>query len=211
MSTNTLVATTGRRTGSAESRRLRREDKIPGVLYGHGMTPVSIVVDRRELRNALNGSLVNTLVNLDVDGTVYPAILKDMQRHPVRRTVSHVDFMQVNLNEVLTLSIVVRIEGEAKAVVSEGGLVDPAVNTIEITAKASDIPSEIVIDITDMKPGDVIRLGDLTLPVGATATGDPEEAIVIALSTAGSRAEGASEAGEAEGEGETAAEGDAGE
>jgi large subunit ribosomal protein L25 len=202
MSTNTLVATTGRETGSAASRRLRREEKIPGVLYGHGMSPISVVVDRRELRNALGQGGLNSLVNLDVDGTKYPAIVKEMQRHPVRRNVTHVDFMQVNLTEELTVSVSIRLEGEAKAVQSEGGLVDPALNSLEITATAANIPNEIVIDITDMKPGDVIRIGDLTLPTGVVATGEPEEAVVIALSTAASRAEGE------EGEAAEAAEGD---
>ena len=198
MSTNTLVATTGRETGSAASRRLRREDKIPGVLYGHGMSPVSVVVDRRDLRLALGHGGVNSLVNLDVDGSTYPAIVKEMQRHPVRRTVTHVDFMQVNLTESLTVSVTIRLEGEAKAVQSEGGLVDPALNTLEVTATAQNIPNEIVIDITDMKPGDVIRIADLSLPSGVVATGDPEEAVVIALSTAASRAEGETEGDSAE-------------
>lgn len=198
MSTNTLVATTGRETGSAASRRLRREDKIPGVLYGHGMSPVSVVVDRRDLRLALGNGGVNSLVNLAVDGSTYPAIVKEMQRHPVRRNVTHVDFMQVNLTESLTVSVTIRLEGEAKAVQNEGGIVDPALNTLEVTATAENIPSEIVIDITAMQPGDVIRIGDLSLPAGVVATGEPEEAVVIALSTAASRAEGEAEGDTAE-------------
>lgn len=207
MSTNTLVATTGRETGSSASRRLRREEKIPGVLYGHGMTPISVTVDRRDLRLALGHGGVNSLVNLAVDGSTYPAIVKEMQRHPVRRTVTHVDFMQVNLTESLTVSVTIRLEGEAKAVQSEGGLVDPALNTLEITATAGDIPNEIVIDISDMQPGDVIRIADLTLPSGVVATGEPDEPVVIALSTAASRADG-DDADAAEGD---AAEADAAE
>jgi large subunit ribosomal protein L25 len=190
MSTNTLVASTGRPTGSAASRRLRRENQIPGVIYGHGMTPVSIAVDRRELRLALGShGGVNTLVNLEVDGTTYPAIVKEMQRHPVRRNVSHIDFVQVNLTEQLTIHVSIRLEGEAKAVLNEGGLVDSAVNSLELSARAGDIPSEIVIDITDMKPGDVIRLGDISLPSGVTAQGDPDMTVVTALTTSASRAD----------------------
>ena len=100
----TLVANTGRPTGSAASRRLRREDKIPGVLYGHGMTPLSVTVERRELRLAVSGaSSMNTLLSLQVDGKTYPAIIKDLQRHPVRRTVTHIDFLQVSLDEEIRL------------------------------------------------------------------------------------------------------------
>ena len=116
-----LVAETGRATGSANSRRLRREDHIPGVVYGHGMDPISISVVRRDLRLALSGPAgVNTVIDLTVDGKVYPAIVKDLQRHPVRRNVSHIDFIQVDLNEEITIAIPLRLEGEAKAVIDEG-------------------------------------------------------------------------------------------
>ena len=82
---------------------MRKAENIPGVLYGHGMTPVVVAVGRRDLRVALSGPAgVNTVLDLTVDGTVYPAIVKELQRHPVRRTVSHVDFLQVNLDEEIT-------------------------------------------------------------------------------------------------------------
>src|SRR5690606_15162294 len=113
----TLVANTGRPTGSAASRRLRREDKIPGVLYGHGMDPLAVTVERRELRLAVSGaSGMNTLLTLQVDGSTYPAIIKDLQRHPVRRTVTHIDFLQVSLDEDIAVAVPIVLEGEAKAV-----------------------------------------------------------------------------------------------
>src|SRR5262249_43475008 len=95
-----LVAETGRSTGSANARRMRLEDHIPAIVYGQGMAPTRVTVPRRDLRHALSGPAgVNTVLDLTVDGAVYPAIVKEMQRHPVRRTVAHVDFLQVNLNE----------------------------------------------------------------------------------------------------------------
>lgn len=182
MAQTLLVAHTGRSTGSANSRRLRRDDKIPGVLYGQGMEPVVLHVERRDLRQALSGSAgANTVLTLQVDGTTYPAIIKEMQRHPVRRTVSHVDFLQVNLTEALTVSVPVRLEGEAKAVVSNGGLVDPAVDTLEVSTTPGNIPDEIVIDISSMQVGDVIRLADVALPAGVTALGDPDMPVVTVL------------------------------
>ena len=203
-----LVAETGRATGSANSRRLRREDHIPGVVYGHGMDPISISVVRRELRLALSGPAgVNTVIDLTVDGKVYPAIVKELQRHPVRRNVSHIDFIQVDLNEEILIAIPVRLEGEAKAVIDEGGLVDPAVDTIEVRTTPRSIPNEIVIDITDMTMDSVITLADIKLPAGVTATADPETAIVTVLIT---REEELPEGEAAEGE-EGAAEGEAAE
>jgi large subunit ribosomal protein L25 len=202
MAQTLLVAHTGRSTGSAQSRRLRREDKIPGVLYGQGMTPVVLHVERRDLRLALSGSAgTNTVLDLQVDGKVYPAIVKDMQRHPVRRTVSHVDFLQVNLSEAITVSVPLRLDGEAKAVLSAGGLVDPAVDSIEVTTTPGKIPDELVVDVTNLQPGDTIRLADVTLPAGVTATGDPEMAVVSVLMGRGSSPRSTAE-------GESAAEGD---
>ena len=184
----TLVATTGRSTGSAASRRLRREEKIPAVIYGQGMAPVSVIIDRRDLRLALSGAAgTNTILEIAVDGNVYPAVVKEMQRHPVRRTVANVDFLRINMSEELTIAVPVRLVGEAKAVVAEGGLVDPSEDTIDIVTTPANMPSEITIDISEMQPGDVIRLGSITLPKGTRALGDPDLPIVTAI--AGSKAE----------------------
>jgi large subunit ribosomal protein L25 len=211
MSQTKLVATSGRPTGSAAARRLRAEGHIPGVLYGHGMSPISVTVERRELRVALSGPAgANTVLALEVDGKSYPAVVKEMQRHPIKRTVSHIDFLQVNMNEEITVSVPVRIEGEAKAVLSAGGLVDPAVDTIDVLTTPNNMPNEFVIDVTDMQLGDVIRLADVPMPAGVTATGDPEMPVVTVLQTRAAAA--AAEGGEGvEGEGGEAAEGDAAE
>ena len=177
-----LVAETGRPTGSANSRRMRREEHIPAVVYGQGMQPITISVVRRDLRHALSGPAgVNTVLDLTVDGTVYPAIVKDLQRHPVRRTVTHVDFIQVNLDETITVSVPLRLEGEAAAVQAGGGLVDPAVDSIEVTTTPRSIPDEFVVDISDMEMDSVIRLADIPMPTGVTATGDPESPVVTVL------------------------------
>jgi len=185
-----LVANTGRPTGSAASRRLRAQDHIPGVLYGHGMAPVSVTVGRRDLRLALSGGAgVNTVLDLTVDGRVYPAIVKDIQRHPVRRTVAHVDFIQVNLDEEITVSVPLRLEGEAAAVAAGGGLVDPAVDSIEVTTTPRHIPDEFLVDVSGMDMDTVIRLSDIPMPAGVAATGDPETPVVTVLTMRAEMAE----------------------
>ena len=203
-----LNAETGRSTGSANARRMRREDSIPAVVYGHGMTPLSITVARRDLRIALSGAAgMNTVVDLTVDGTVYPAIVKELQRHPVRRTVQHVDFLQVNLNEEIVVAVPLRLEGEAKEVQANNGLVDPAVDTIEVRTTPRNIPDEFVVDITDFTMDTTMTLGELPMPAGVTPTHDLDMAIVTVLITRAALAEEA-EAGEGEeGAGEGAAEG----
>jgi len=152
------------------------------VLYGRGMSPVSVTVERRDLRLALSGPAgSNTVLALEVDGKSYPAVVKEMQRHPVKRTVSHIDFLQVNMNEEITVSVPLRLEGESKAVAATGGLIDPAVDTIEVLTTPNNMPNEFVIDITDMQPHDVIRLADVPMPDGVTAIGDPDMPVVTVL------------------------------
>ena len=191
----TLRITSGRAEGSSAARRLRREENIPGVLYGQGMTPVSVSVAPAALRDALSGPAgTNTILTLEVDGNSYPAVVKDMQRHPVRRTVAHVDFMRINLSEELTVSVPVTLVGNAKAVLAEGGLVDAAADTLELVTTPANMPSEVAIDVSNMKPGDVIRLSEITLPAGCRALGDPDMAVVTA--SAGSKAEAPAPAAE---------------
>ena len=208
--TATLSAETGRTTGSPSSRRLRAADRIPGILYGHGMTPVVLSVARRDLRVALSGPAgQNTILTLSVDGSSYNAVVKEMQRHPVRRNVSHIDFVQINLTEEIVMSVPVHLTGVAKQVVAAGGLVDAAVDSIEVRTTPANVPNEIVIDITDLTPESVIHLADLKLPAGVVAVGDPDMLIATVLMSRGSTADAAAAATTAAGDapaGEAAAE-----
>lgn len=189
MSETKLVAQLRSTSGSPAARRLRAEGHIPGVLYGQGMSPLSVTVERRELRLALSGPAgSNTVLALQVDGKSYPAVVKEMQRHPIKRAVSHIDFLQVNMNEEITVSVPLHIVGEAKAVIAEGGLVDKAVDHIEVTCKPNDMPNSFDVDISHMHPHDVIRLSDLTMPKGVTPLGDPDMPIVTVLVTSAAEA-----------------------
>ena len=179
-----LKTKVGRTIGSAESRRLVLADQIPAVVYGHGMIPVKITVDRRDLRIALAGPAgANTILELQVGDDKYPAIVKEMQRDPVKRVVRHVDFMQISLTELITMDVPVHLKGTAKAVLADGGLVDATVNTIQVRATATNIPNEILIDVTNMGMQDVIRLAEIQLPTGVTAVGDPDLVVVTVLTT----------------------------
>ncbi len=177
-----LIAHPGRTVGSAEARRLRADDKIPAVIYGRGMQPVAIAVERRDLRAAVSGTAgMNTILDVTVDGTVYPSLIKDIQRHPVRRNVQHVDFIQVNLNEDVTVSVPVRLEGQAQEVLQNNGLVDLTMTELEVITTPRNIPDEIVLDISEMTLDDVIRVADIPLPAGVTAAADPEYPVVTVL------------------------------
>jgi large subunit ribosomal protein L25 len=176
-----LTAETGREPGTRSSKRLRREGKIPGVVYGHGADPVAIAVDARELRHALNTEAgVNALLNLSIDGANQLTMARVLQRHPVKNTVTHVDFQVVRRDEVMSADVAFTIVGEPKAVHDQDGVVDQAMFSLTINATPSAIPQHIEVDISGMKIGDAIRVGDLKLPSGVTTDVDPEEAIVVA-------------------------------
>ena len=203
--TATLSAEIGRQTGSPSSRRLRAADQIPGVLYGLGMEPVVLTVARRDLRVALSGPAgANTILSLKVGGASYNAVVKELQRHPVRRNVSHIDFVQIDLAEEITMHVPVHLTGVAKAVVAAGGLVDPAVDSIEVRTTPANVPNEILIDITDLTSESVIHLSDVKLPAGVVAIGDPAMLIATVLTSRGAAAATTEVAGEAAGAAETA-------
>jgi large subunit ribosomal protein L25 len=175
-----LVAETGREPGTRASKRLRREGKIPGVVYGHGTDPVAVAIDARELRHALNTEAgVNALINLSIDGTSQLTMPRVLQRHPVRHTVTHVDFQVVSRDEVVSAEVPFQLVGEAIEVHNNDGVVEQALFALTINATPSAIPSHIEVDISALTIGDAIRVGDLRLPNGVTTDVDPEEAIVV--------------------------------
>lgn len=184
--------------GSANSRRLRTAGKIPGVMYGHGTKPTSVAVDARELRLALTTEAgVNALLQLNVDGTKHLALARDIQRHPVRGTVSHVDFQVVNRNEQVTADIPLTFTGEALKVTKNGGVVEHLLNSLNITATPTTLPSHIEVDLTELELDGAIRVKDLKLPNGVTTSLDADEPVVIGATTRGAAAAG-SEAAEGE-------------
>ncbi len=175
-----LVAETGRPRGSRAARRLRREGKIPGVIYGHGTDPLPVAVGARELRVALNGEAgANQLLSLDTGSGTYLTLARDMQRHPVAQTVTHVDFIIVRRDEVISADVPITLVGEAIEVQHGDGLVEQQMFTLPINAMPSDIPAGIEADISELTIGGQVRVSDLTLPSGVTTDVEPETAVAI--------------------------------
>ena len=199
----TLKATTGRTLGTGPAKRLRVEGKIPGVVYGLDADPIPVSVEWRPLREALTTDAgLNALIDLDVDGDIALTIVKELQRHPIRGNVLHIDFLRVSADAEITVDVPIVVVGEAKAVENENGVIDQVLTALPINAKPADIPNEITIDISELTIGDAIRVADLQLPAGVSTDLDPEDAVVMA-------AHGDTEP-EAPAEGEGAAEGEAG-
>ena len=200
-----LAAEVGRPIGSRSVRRLRREGKIPAVIYGRGTDPLPVAVVARELRAALNTEAgANQLLSLDTGSGTYLALAREMQRHPVAQTVTHVDFVIVRRDEVISADVPITLIGEATEVHHGDGLVEQQMFTLPINALPTAIPSSIEADVSGLdhrRAGAGVRPH---APAGVTTDVDPETAIAI-----GQPPRVVTEEQPAEGEGEEAAEGEA--
>ena len=189
----TLAAELGRPVGSAASRRLRHQGRIPAVVYGHGADPLPISVAARELRAALSTDAgINALLSLQVDGgSGYLAMARDIQRHPVRHTVIHVDFQVVNRDEAVVADVPLNLTGEAVEVGRADGIVEQQLFSVPVKAKPADIPNSLEIDVSRLTVGDSLRVADIALPAGVEVDVDPDTVAVSGIASRLARAEGA--------------------
>jgi len=175
----TLHVLTSRERGSASSRRLRHEGAIPGVVYGHGVGPLPVSVNAKEFRTAVSGEQgLNALITMDADGTTYTVMAREIQRHPVRGTVSHVDFQVVDPNQTVVAEVPLHLVGDAVEVRHADWEVDQQMFSIEVKTRPDRIPHSIEVDISELTAGAAIRVGDLVLPEGVEAVDDASVAVV---------------------------------
>lgn len=202
----TLPAETGRPAGSRRSGRLRADGKVPGVVYGLGSEPVSVTVSWPELRKALvTEAGLNALITLDYDGHQDLTVVKELQRHPVRRNVLHVDFLRVDRDAAIEVDVPIIAMGEAKDVESAKGLAEQHLHSLTVLAKPGSIPTQFEVDISGLQIGESITVADIELPAGVTTHVDLELPVVSGVATRFTAAEGAEAAGEGEEGGDEAA------
>lgn len=217
MSEVKLIANTGRELGTRPSRRLRTENRIPGVVYGLGRPSVTVSVDRRDLRLALTTDAgLNALLDLEIDGTTELAVVKEVQRHPVRREVIHIDFLRVDRDATIEVDVPIHVEGEATRVTQENGIAEQRLMAVTVRVKPTDIPDSITVDISEMTLDRTITVGELDLPPGVELVTPEDQAVVSAELTraalvveSGAEGEGAA-GGEPEAAGEGAPSGEGG-
>ena len=179
MPETTLTAHTGREIGSSSTRRLRAEGKIPGVVYGHGTDPIPVAVVGREFQIAMSGEAgLNTLLSLKVDGTDHLTLARDIQHHPVRNVVTHVDFLIVRRDELISAEVPINLVGEALEVAHGDGIVDQQLFTLHIKAKPADIPPSVDIDISSLTIGGALHVSDIAIPTGVELETDLDATVV---------------------------------
>lgn len=203
----TLTVQPGRELGTRPSRRLRAEGQVPAVVYGQGSEPISVLVAWPELRKVLTTEAgMNALITLNVEGSGDSnlSIIKDLQRHPTRRDVIHVDFQLISRDEALTVEVPINLVGVAKAVEAKKGTVDQLMFTLTIQAKPGFIPTSLEADISDLDVGTGIRVGEIALPEGVATEVDADEVVVQGSQSRATIEEEAAAEGEEgeEGEGE---------
>jgi large subunit ribosomal protein L25 len=167
--------------GSSESRRLRKQGVIPGVIYGRS-TPIAIAIGERDLRAALTTPAGSHAV-LDVaigGGSEHSAILKDYQRDKVRGTITHVDLQEVRLDVAIQTAVSLTLVGEPVGV-KEGGVLAQVTNEINVEALPLEVPQHLEIDISEMQIGDTLRLSELKVPAGVIILDDLEETVLATV------------------------------
>jgi len=179
-----LKAESGRELGSSSSRRLRREGKIPAVVYGLSSEPTPVALDYSAARIALTGDAgTNALLQLEIDGSTELCLVKDLQRHVVKDQVTHIDFIRVDPDAPMEVEVPLVLVGEAREVTNVSGMVDQAMFSVLLSTKPTQIPNEVEIDISEMVVGDSLRVEDLQLPDGVEAALPAETTLATALVT----------------------------
>jgi large subunit ribosomal protein L25 len=171
------------KSGSAESRRLRRAGLIPGVLYGRGKAPHAICVPERELRRVLTGSSgLHAILDVVLEGqkTSHASILKDYQQDVVTGRIAHVDLQEVRLDQPIQAQVVIELVGES-AGTKEGGVLSQVSREVNVEALPMEVPERIEVDVSEMGIGDTLRLADVARQDGVTFLDDPEETVLATV------------------------------
>ena len=170
--TVSLSATAREKTGKGAARQARFEKKVPAVVYGHGRNAQSVMVDALALEKALTGiEAESTLIELTVDGKKSRALIREIQRHPLRPDIIHVDFYEIKADEKITLKVPVHLTGTADGVRNAGGVLDQVTREVEIEVMPENIPDRVELDVSALKIGDSLHTRDLSIPNAVILTG----------------------------------------
>jgi large subunit ribosomal protein L25 len=174
----TLQAEVRRGTGKGVARKLRAAGKVPAILYGRGIAPVPLAVDRQALARVLKTAAGrNVLIDLQVDGETHLTLARELQRDVLRGTILHVDFLKIARDVAVEVDVPLHVVGDSPGV-REGGVIEHHLWSVRVSCLPANVPERIDADISRLGIGDVLRVGDLVPPEGVTILTNPDEAVL---------------------------------
>jgi large subunit ribosomal protein L25 len=178
MATATLAAELRNETGKGVARKLRAAGRVPAVVYGHNREPQGLSLDARDLGRVLDRVSASSVFELAMGAAPVRALIREIQRHPVKRTLVHVDFQELVAGEQVTLRVPLVFVGTAVGVREQGGLLEELTRELEISADPSSIPDHIDVDVSALTIGHPLHVRDLVLPSGVTTLTDAGTTVV---------------------------------
>ncbi len=180
MATTSLGAELRSETGKGVARTLRATGRVPAIVYGHARAPQALSVNARELGRLLDQfSAASTVVELGLGGGTTRTLIREVQRHPVDRSLVHVDFQELVAGERVTVRVPLVFVGTPEGVRSEGGLLEEQLRDVEVSADPSSIPDHIEVDVSALVLGHPLHVRDLIFPEGVTVITDADATVVM--------------------------------
>ena len=180
MATVSFTAQLRDTTGKGAARTLRARGQVPSVIYGHDREPQSLALNARDLDKMLGHiQAESTVIEVTVDGQTSKTLIREIQRHPIKRQILHVDFQALVAGEKVTVNIPITLLGIPEGVKLEGGVLEQSLRELEIEVDPSSIPDHAEIDVSALKIGDSIHVSDIKLPEGVEILDDPETAVAV--------------------------------
>jgi len=180
MATAQLNASPRSGVGKGVARTLRAEGRVPGVIYGHAREPQALSIEQRELERLFARiAAESTVIELSLDGTTVRTLIREIQRHPFKRQILHVDFQELVAGEKVTVNVPLVLQGVPVGVRAEGGILDQTMRELSIHVDPADIPNHIDVDVSELTIGHSIHVSDLKLPPGVEVLDDEESTICV--------------------------------
>lgn len=183
-----VIATTRQAQGSSASRRLRREDKVPGIVYGGNGQAVSVAIEHNPLYHSLrNEAFHSSILDMEIDGASEKVLLRDVQWHPYRPQVLHIDFQRVAADQKIHIKVPLHFANQenSPAVKLSGGIVSHVVTEIEVSCLPGALPAFLEVDLSNLEAGHPLHLNDVALPEGVEAVQAKENPVIVTVTVKG--------------------------
>ncbi|MEO5903175.1 MAG: 50S ribosomal protein L25/general stress protein Ctc [Gemmatimonadaceae bacterium] len=180
MASTGLSVTKRENSGKGVARTLRAAGRVPAIIYGHGREPQALSINTRDLEKLLEHiSAENTVIDLDLDGTNSRTLIREIQRHPFKRQILHVDFQELVAGEKVIVRVPVILIGVPDGVRMDGGILDQTMRELEVEVDPANIPNHIEVDVTKMVIGSSLHVSDITLPEGVEVVAEEDASVAV--------------------------------